>query len=325
MPASVRWLAAVVLVLCSCGDATPPGSWTSAPPLPQERYEAHAMALRGRIYFFGGITDLCPPGESACVSDHVDVFDPTARQWSPGPPLPPEAPRHHLAMAQVGDTIYLLGGFTGILAAQNFMPLATTFSFDGTTWRRLADQPLARGSATAEAIGGKIYVAGGGIAEPDARADLYAYDPSSDTWAARAPMPTAREHVASCPLADTMLVVGGWLGDRTVVHSAESYDPATDHWTTLPDLPTARGGLGARPLRGLCFAIGGEEWSGPLPGTFADVQGFDPRSGRWTTYAPLPHARHGLGVAALGDSLYAVGGGDIRGNSYTTLVEIFTP
>ena len=59
---------------------------------------------------------------------------------------------------------------------------------------------MARGAATAQTIGGKIYVAGGGIAEPNALALTTVYDPALDRWSTLAPMPTPREHVASCVL-----------------------------------------------------------------------------------------------------------------------------
>ena len=41
--------------------------------------------------------------------------------------------------------------------------------------------------------------------------------------------------------------------------------------------------------------------------------------------APMPTARHGLGLALVGKDLFAIGGGPQRGNSYTTVVEVFTP
>src|SRR5207249_4594510 len=101
-----------------------------------------------------------------------------------------------------------------------------------------------RGAATAQAIGGLLYVAGGGITEPDARADVDEYDPTLDRWRARAPLPSAREHVASCALDGRMIVIGGWRGpERTVVAEVAAYDPALDAWPVLPPLTSARGGL----------------------------------------------------------------------------------
>jgi hypothetical protein len=306
-----------------------PGRWQSGTPLPVERFEAYAAQAGGRIYFIGGITGTFGDQLSARESDRVDVYDPATQIWTPGAPLPAAAPRHHLAATVFDDKIYVLGGFTGILGGvpgEVFTPSQGTYVLEAAGWRRLADQPIARGSATAQAIGDKIYVAGGGRAEPDALDALYVYDPATDQWTARAPMPIAREHVASCALGPYLLVVGGWFSSvRQVLPAAQIYDPDKDSWGVLPDMPTARGGLGATMLGDTCYVVGGEEWHGPDPGTFNVVEGFSASKMAWQTFSPMATARHGLGVAALDGHIYAVGGGPVRGNSYTSVVEIFTP
>lgn len=305
-----------------------PGSWSTGPSISEPRFEGAAIAVGDRIYYVGGITGIQGDMRGARASDRVDVFDPVGRVWSSAPALPPDAPRHHLAVATTGGKLYVLGGFTGIIggadAAGVFLPNASTFVLDAGAWRRLRDQPFARGSASAQVIDGIIYVAGGGIAEPDARADLFSYDPARDVWTQKAPMPTAREHVASCAVGGKLIVIGGWAGNaRIVVSAVESYDPATDAWTRLPDLPTARGGLGAVTIADVCYAIGGEHWTSDFPGTFDRNEAFS--AGRWTSFAPMPTARHGLGLAAINGAVYAIGGGPAMGNSYTDVVEIFRP
>jgi N-acetylneuraminic acid mutarotase len=303
-----------------------PGAWSTVRPLDQRRFEAAAATLGGKVYFFGGISDLCPDGAPACTVDRVDVYDPASDSWSPAPPLPAGAPRHHLALAVVGGTWDLVGGFVGILgSAQPFTPVAATFAFDGSAWTRRADAPAARGAATAQAIGGLVYVAGGGTGEPSALATLAVYDPVADRWDALAPMPTAREHVASCVLDGEMVVIGGWHDGQSVTDAVEAYDPVRARWRALAPLPTARGGLGAAIAGGVCYAAGGEEWSGPDPGTFADVQGLASVDGQWGDFAPLVHARHGVGVTALDGIVYVIGGGPSRGNSYTNEVDSFSP
>src|SRR5262249_27256176 len=74
-----------------------PGRWQSGTPLPVERFEAYAAQAGGRIYFIGGITGTFGDQLSARESDRVDVYDPATQAWTPGPPLPAAAPRHHLA------------------------------------------------------------------------------------------------------------------------------------------------------------------------------------------------------------------------------------
>ena len=50
---------------------------------------------------------------------------------------------------------------------------------------------------------------------------------------------------------------------------------------------------------------------------------FDPKTGRWTMLSKLSCPRGGVGVAALGGRLYAVGGHD--GQNYLNSVEAYDP
>jgi len=58
---------------------------------------------------------------------------------------------------------------------------------------------------------------------------------------------------------------------------------------------------------------------------FADHATYDPVADRWTGAPPLPTARHGLGVAAVGGRIYVIGGGPRAGYAQTSVVEVFTP
>lgn len=337
--------AVVALFVSACSapaaaPAAPAPTWRSARSLPGPRFEAYAAVAEGKIFYLGGITGVMGDQKSARESDRLDVYDPVNDTWSAGPSLPAGGPKHHLAVAVIPgadgggiERIYLLGGFTGIIGgadvAGRFVPNAQTWVLEGGlhgSWRRLADQPLARGSATAQSIAGTIYVAGGGADEKGAFTDVLAYDPIADRWTKRASMATPREHVSSCALTGRMLVIGGWAGDdRITVSANESYEPAHDRWTSLPPMPTSRGGMGAAAIGDVCHVVGGERWDRGLPGTFAVAESFDVVRGTWRSDPPMPTARHGIGVASLGGSIYVVGGGPIMGNSYTDVVEVFTP
>ena len=50
---------------------------------------------------------------------------------------------------------------------------------------------------------------------------------------------------------------------------------------------------------------------------------YDPRSDTWCTVAPMGMCRDAVGVAVLGDRLFAVGGYD--GQSYLSAVECYDP
>jgi N-acetylneuraminic acid mutarotase len=299
-------------------------------PLPKDRFEAYGAVAHGKVHFIGGITGVFGDIATAEPSRRVDIFDPASGRWDPGPDLPADAPKHHLAVAIWEERIFVVGGFDGIIDQhpnEPFLPIAVAYVLDGAAWKKLAPPPLARGASTAQAIDGKIYVAGGAKNEGiDPEDELDIYDIQADTWTTGAKMPTAREHLASCAIGGKMIVVGGWAGaPKTAQRAAEIYDPKTNVWSALAPLPTPRGGLGATARGTECHVVGGEDWALPFPGTFTTHEVFDTATSAWTTRAPMPTARHGLGLAWLDARLWAVGGGPSMGNSYTTTVEIFAP
>lgn len=309
---------------------SPAGSWTKGKPAPEPRLEGFAAVAAGHFYYMGGITGVFGDQLSAKTSARVDIFDPATGSWSAGPDLPVGAARHHLAVAVVADAIYLLGGFTGILGgseeAGKFIPNKQTWRLSAGAWTRMADQPIARGAATAQPIADKIYVTGGGTDENGAQTETYQYDPATDQWTAKAPLPTQREHLASCAVGGKMLVVGGWFSiAKQTLNASQIYDPQKDQWSVVPDLPSSRGGLGAAALGDTCYVIGGEQWHIALPGTFGVTEGFNVSTSTWQTFASMPTGRHGFGLVAWNGALYAIGGAPVMGNSYTDVVEVFTP
>jgi N-acetylneuraminic acid mutarotase len=330
----IVFFAATALAV-SCGSPeAPPATWTIAARLPVPRFEAYAATWGAHVYFLGGITGQLADVSTAEPSRRVDVYDAATDSWTRGPDLPIDAPKHHLSVAVMADGIYVLGGFDGILGqrpSEPFVPVAHAYALrqpkDGvlTTWVALAPAPLARGAATAQAIDGKIYVTGGATTEGvPAFAQLDVYDPDADAWATSFPMPSPREHLASCAIDGKFIVVGGWFED-IASSAAESFDPKTKQWTLLENLPTPRGGLAAIARDGVCHVIGGEDWALPFPGTFHAHEVYDPRRNTWSTESPMPTARHGFGLALLGDAMYAIGGGPSQGNSYTDVVEVLVP
>jgi hypothetical protein len=63
-------------------------------------------------------------------------------------------------------------------------------------------------------------------------------------------------------------------------------------------------------------AVGGEEKE-----TFAEAEAYDVRAGRWRALAPLPTPRHGLGVVAVGGTLYTFAGGPHPGLNVADVTE----
>jgi len=188
------------------------------------------------------------------------------------------------------------------------------------TWATRKPPPSSGvGGGLAAAKNGKIYATGGDTA-------LLEYDPAADSWATRASRPTARSTPLAAAIDGKIYAVGGGRG--AVLNIVEEYDPLTDSWATKTPMPTARGGLGlAAASNGKLYAVGGsvgEEFVTPI--TFlTNVEEYDPATDTWSTKAPLPTARAGLGlVAGRNGRLYAIGG-TVDELVFTAAVEEYDP
>ena len=82
-----------------------------------------------------------------------------------------------------------------------------------------------------------------------------------------------------------------------------------------------RSGIVAATLGGQIFVFGGEHGRS----THANVESFDPAKNKWQGWSPMPTARHGLGAAVIGNSIYVISGGPQPGATFSSVNEAFTP
>ena len=86
----------------------------------------------------------------------------------------------------------------------------------------------------------------------------------------------------------------------------ERFDPESGNWEELANMPTPRGSFGAAFIDGRIVVVGGEEPTQVL----ATVEMYDIATGKWTTLAPIKTPVHGEVVAAVGSTVYSIGGAD---------------
>ena len=151
----------------------------------------------------------------------------------------------------------------------------------------------------------------------------------SGTWKTKAPAALKRTEVAAAALAGKIYVAGGFaelslsnIASLTVSDAVEVYDPQADAWTTAAPLPTRLHHAGVVAVGKHLYVIGGFTpkllalWS-PV----ATAYRYDPAADTWTELAPMPTPRGALGVAAIGEDIYAVGGIGESGDTGT--VEVY--
>lgn len=172
-------------------------------------------------------------------------------------------------------------------------------------WSEGAPLPVAGGAdhCNVAVAAGRLYVLGAiRIGSAFVDGDTHEYDPASNRWQVVGRMPTARGASGVAAIGSRIYVAGGLAGGVSVA-TFEVFDAATRQWSRLPDMPTARDHLTAQAANGKFYAIAGRAGR-----EFTANEEYDPSTGLWTTRAPIPTQRGGLGSGTIGGRIQVFGG-----------------
>lgn len=272
------------------------GSWTQMKPLPQGVNEVVGAVVDDRLYVYGGerMQTRRFHGGTAVQTQPLGAFwayDPDTDSWTRLKANP--VPVHHGAVAAVGKRFYLFGGFrlpdTGNMG---WYPEHKAWVYDTKTqdWSELPPMPTGRGALAAVAVGNKIYVVGGAKIPSGVRLP--------NGLSARSPV--------------------------EILATTEMFDTEKKTWTALRPMTLARNHHDVAYLDGKLYAVGGAVGS-CFPGGWASNvemnEAYDIASDTWTTGAPMPTARSGIGAAVIDGKIYVIGGRgwvDERGGVFRT-------
>lgn len=299
----------------TCGTTTP---WATAPALPRgPTQETAVVATGGKLYVLGGLT------ETAAVVAAVQVFDPATCAWSMGPELPKAV--HHANAGVVDGTIYVLGS----LETLNFTAIPDVWAWNpatDTAWSTKTAMPAGtqRGASVVGTIDGKLYVAGG--LRNGAVADVSMFDPVANMWTTGLPaLPMSRDHGCGGVVGGKLYYVGGRQGSITSQSGiVYEFTPGAG-WVERAPMPTARGGTACGVVDNRIIVVGGEGNSSVPSGVFSQAEAYDAAANTWTTLAPMPAPRHGMGGDVIGGRMYVPGGADRQGLGAVATHDILTP
>lgn len=179
----------------------------------------------------------------------------------------------------------------------------------GFSWVRGADMPTPRTEVAVAALEGKLYAAGGFTTDGSATGTVEVYDPQADAWSESPGLPVPLHHAGLASASGRLYVVGGYGGDGDASGAVWSWAPGEDAWRDEPPLPTPRGALAvAVTIGGQIHALGGATGFGGASALSPRHEVFDPADRAWSRLADLPDPRDHLAAAALGSTVYVVGG-----------------
>lgn len=198
--------------------------------IPTGRMGSAVGAIGGRIYVAGGAA----PDSGVIpvkVLDDVQVFDPAAKSWSPGPKM--SSKRAAMPSLAHNGKLYVFGGveICGIIPDACY--LKTVEALDPAAgWSRLPDLGEERAAAMIGVIKDHAYVIGGCRNKQDCddvRSDNEQISLANPTgWTRKAPMPTPRAAAGVASIGGLIIIIGGGQGkisDPVVMRANELYDP----------------------------------------------------------------------------------------------------
>ncbi|XP_064415603.1 kelch-like protein 33 [Latimeria chalumnae] len=207
-------------------------TWEQLEDMKEPRNYFAAVCLNGLIYAIGGNKDDCH------ILKTVECYDPDAKSWRMEHPLEVAVCGH--ASAVWNGEIYISGG-----CDTSHRCLETVFRYDpriGSTYLRPMKNE--RGGHVMEAIGDRLYVAGGlQHCSRQGYTDQHmceVYDPQKDAWAYITSLSWAHVMGASAVLEDKLYILGGYCfdtyKDSYLVHR---YDPKMNSWVSMGTMPSA--------------------------------------------------------------------------------------
>ncbi|HEV2755183.1 MAG TPA: kelch repeat-containing protein [Actinomycetota bacterium] len=233
-----------------------------------------------------------------------------APKWKSHAPM--RHARTEAAYALDDGRIFVIGGLGPSLVT---VPLVEIYDVKADAWTDAAPLPVAVNHAMAASYDGNVYVAGGYTAVVFGAVNtFFMYDGLA--WVPLPPMPETRAAAGMVGVDGKLYVIGGFTQQGQLATTTLVYDMDAGTWSVEEGTPDPREHHMLVEHDGLVYVIGGRVGS---PDTnVADVDRFDPGTGKWAELAPMHQTRSGHTCAATSNGLIACMGGEMTGAVFDT-------
>lgn len=224
-------------------------------------------------------------------------------RWSALPAMPQA--RGRMAAVWHEGKIYVIGGDSnaGVVGAMDVYDSARG------EWSALGYKPTPASNIAAAVLDQKIWVPGGFLEQGQFSSTLEVYDLETGEWREGPALPAPLCAYALAAYDGDLYLFGG-ANDGGYLNSVYRLDLERDAWDALTPMPTRRAFAAAAVVGERIYVLGGYDGERELTtceayAPAAEARGDPP----WEGCPPLTLPRGGLGLAAVGSTLYAVGGG----------------
>ena len=232
--------------------------------------------------------------------------------------------RSNLGTVTYNNVVYAIGGYGNNNTSLSSIEYAT-MNPDGTVgnWKETTPLPNPILQAGVLAYNGYIYVAGGtnSLNGSTTKTTFYApikADGELGQWQSTSTMNDSRRTFNLAAYDDYLYAAGGYNGQYTGVIGSVEYakindDGSISPWQKTTSLPSAAWGSGLMAVHKKLYAIGGYTSSGASASVnYASIKP-DGTLSNWNGAQNLPQDLWGMGAAANGLNIYALGGANNGG------------
>ncbi|MEO2005048.1 MAG: kelch repeat-containing protein [Candidatus Poribacteria bacterium] len=299
---------AVLALFGACCLGGYAAEWVTRPDMPTPRYRSAGLAIDGRIYVVGGRGE----GDVGWLRT-TEVYDPVANRWAKRADMP-------LVDRDLG---------AAVVAGRNFIvgsEAVLRYKAGADVWELETMLPTPRILHASSAVGGKIYVVGGGFRgdPPILTAEVDEYDTALRVWSKKTPIPTPRWSAATAVVDGKICVIGGSAHGANQVAIVEAYDPQSDTWAVLPPMPTARRYAAATVVDGTIYVVGGVTVGVNELAPLAVVETYNPSTGVWLRAPDMPEPGYGGTAVSSDGAVYVIGGWNQDDEHLATIIALDT-
>ena len=182
--------------------------WKEGKSMPTPRGGLTALFVDGILYAIGGqqSSDI----EVSEILNANEAYDPGKNSWTSKASMP--TARHHIASAEVGGKIYVVGGRTAANSSMINLNVNEMYDPQKDAWTSLPSMPSKRSGIAAASVNDTIYVFGGedaGGANPKTYNNNDKYNALTGSWLSEESIPTSRHGLAAVSIGDKIFVLGG--------------------------------------------------------------------------------------------------------------------
>lgn len=286
------------------------GGWQLISPLQTPRGGAAAIAYSDKIYVFGG------KSIDNKVLNTVELYPPENGFWDTTAVPSFTIPRYNASVVIYDNRIYLIGGRD----EEKVFNDVEVYDPEQNMWSSVQKLRNDRESLAAAVFNDRIYAIGGQRADYNLVEEIEWYNYGENDWLeAIFNLPYPRAAHFSAVVQDTFFMFGGYYYGLT--KTSYKCFPGQDgyKWFPGPQMSYGRAYGATAQTDSLIYLLGGETSGGKT----AVTEIYNVYMDSFSIGPSLTSARSGMAGAALGDTVFVIGGFDGIYDQPMDLVEIY--